>query len=159
MDILTPKGQETLRQEKKAIRLFQENFRGFDFVETPKDKPADIDGLIAKDSTLLAGVEVKCRNMTAHDLANRYKRRWLVTADKLDRGVRTCKSLGIDFRGFLYLVPDNMLMIVPIWSYRDGWLADVELDYTETQATVNGGTAIRVNAYIDTSKAKIVADL
>lgn len=159
MDVLTPKGRQTLMQEKKAIRLFTENFRGFDFIETPKDKPADIDGFITKESTVLSGVEVKCRNMTAKELVDRYNRRWLVTADKIERGVRTCKSLGVDFRGFLYLVPDNMLLVVPIWSYTNGWITDMELDYTETQATVNGGTAIRINAYIDTSKAKIIAEL
>ena len=111
MDVLTPKGRETLKQEKEAIRLFMESFRGFEFIETPKDKPADIDGFIVKENTVLSGVEVKCRYMTSDVLVNKYKNQWLITSDKLDRGVRVCESLGIDFRGFLYLVPDKMLLI------------------------------------------------
>lgn len=136
-----------------------ESFRGFEFVETPKDKPADIDGFIVKENTVLSGVEVKCRNMTSDELVNKYKNQWLITSDKLDRGVRVCESLGIDFRGFLYLVPDKMLLIVPIFTYKDGWVAEVDYDFTETQATVNGGTARRLNAYVDVSKAKIIAAL
>lgn len=158
MDILTPKGQETLKHEREAIRLFTENFRDFGFVETPKDRPADIDGFITKGA-IVSGVEVKCRNMTAYALKTVHNNRWLITADKLDRGIAICRSLGVDFRGFLYLVPDRILYIVPIWHYEKGFVADVEIDRTETQATVNGGTALRLNAYVDVSKATCVAEL
>lgn len=159
MDILTPKGQETLRQERKAIALFLESFPGFEFFETPKDTPADIDGIITRGTTLISGVEVKCRNMTVDELSKKYKYQWLVTADKLDRGVNACERLGIDFRGFLYLVPDNALFIVPIYSYKEGWLVEPDYEITKTQATVNGGIAERLNAYIDVSKAKVIAGL
>lgn len=141
------------------MTLFRATFRGFDFIETPKHLPADIDGLIVRDGTLIAGAEVKCRNMTIDELKNTYSNRWLVTADKVDRGVAVCKSLGIDFRGFLYLVPNKMLLIVPIWSYEKGYVADIEYEQTKTQATVNGGIALRLNAYIDVSGAKAVAQV
>ena len=159
MDILTPKGQETLAQEREAISLFLQSFPGFEFIETPKDTPADIDGFITKNGTIISGVEVKCRNMTVDVLDTKYKYQWLVTADKLDRGVSVCERLGTDFRGFLYLVPDKMLFIVPIFSYKDGWLIEPEYEMTKTQATVNGGIAERLNAYIDVSKAKVIASL
>lgn len=159
MDILTPKGLETLAQEKEAISLFLQSFPGFEFIETPKDTPADIDGFITRDGTIISGVEVKCRNMTADELASKYQHQWLVTAHKLDRCVALCKRLGADFRGFLYLVPDKMLFIVPIFSYKDGWLIEPEYEMTKTQATVNGGIAERLNAYIDVSKAKVIASL
>lgn len=108
---------------------------------------------------MISGVEVKCRTMTAEDLAKKYNYQWLVTADKLERGVGTCERLGIDFRGFLYLVPNDMLFIVPIFSYMNGWVPNIEYDVTETQKTVNGGTATRLNAYIDVSKATVIAGL
>ena len=147
-----------------AIRLFTESFPGFDFIESPKDRPADIDGFVVQlhpgnsTGTLICGVEVKCRNMTVDQLRGEYNNRWLVTADKIDRGVAICKGLGIDFRGFLYLVPNKMLLIVPIWSYEKGYVADIEYEQTQTQATVNGGLAMRLNAYIDTGKAKVIAE-
>ena len=159
MDILTPKGQETLAQERDAINLFLQSFPGFEFFETPKDTPADIDGVIVKNGTMISGVEVKCRTMTVRELKERFNMQWLVTADKLDRGVSACERLGIDFRGFLYLVPDKMLIIVPIFSYKNGWLIEPEYDITKTQATVNGGMAERLNAYIDVSNAKFIAAL
>lgn len=146
-------------QERSAILLFLENFPDFAYAETPKDTPACIDGIITKDGVMVSGVEVKCRNMTASDLKNKHDNKWLVTADKLDRGVSVCKRIGIDYRGLLYLVPDNMLLIVPIFSYKNGWLVEPEYDITKTQATVNGGIAERLNAYVDVSKAKVIAHL
>lgn len=141
------------------MALFLQSFPGFEFIETPKHTPADIDGIITKDGVMVSGVEVKCRNITVDDLANRYNNQWLVTADKLDRGVSACERLGIDFRGFLYLVPNKMLFIVPIFSYKDGWLVEPDYEITKTQASVNGGIAERLNAYVDVSKAKVVAAL
>ncbi len=154
MDILTPKGRETIKQEKEAIALFLDAFPSYSFCETPKDRPADIDGLIHHNGVLVSGVEIKCREMRYDTLMGRFEGRWLVTQDKVDRGITMCRNLGIDFRGFLYLVPDQMLIMVPIWSYDRGLIADIDLAHTETQATVNGGKALRLNAYIDVRKAK-----
>lgn len=136
-------------QEQEAIRLFEDSFREFSFIETPKDRPADIDGFIIRSpATLVSAVEVKCRNMTMDTFTNQYGKKWLITADKVDRCVNISKSLGIDFRGFLYLVPEKTLLIVPIWSYEKGYVCQIDREVTETQATVNGGFAWRENAYI-----------
>jgi hypothetical protein len=97
--------------------------------------------------------------MTASELKNKYDNKWLVTADKLDRGAGLCNRMGIDYRAFLYLVPDSILLIVPIFSYKEGWLVEPEYEITKTQATVNGGIAERLNAYVDVSKATVVANL
>lgn len=159
MDILTPKGQLTLVQERNAVRIFTENFHPYQFTETPKDKPADIDGIISIYGKMIAGVEVKCRNMKMDTLTNEFGKKWLITADKVDRCVNTCKSLGIDFRGFLYLVPEKILIIVPIWSYDNGFVSPIEREHTKTQTTVNGGTIIRENAYIHLQNVKVVREV
>lgn len=148
--------------------MFTENFPGFNFVETPKNKPSDIDGFIYREDDpiieygsgcLISGVEVKCRNMTAAELREKYENRWLITADKVDRGISLCRGLGIDFRGFLYLVPEKLLYIVPLWHYDGTPAADIILDRTLTQATVNGGMAMRLNAYVDVGKAVVIAEI
>ena len=139
--------------------MFTTSFPAFNFIETPKDQPADIDGFIVRDDVVISGVEVKCRNMTSLELRERFGNKWLITADKLDRGVAVCKRLCVDFRGFLYLVPDKVLIIVPIFSMAGGWLVEPEYDYSETQKTVNGGLAQRLNAYIDVTGAKAIAEL
>lgn len=159
MDILTPKGQQTRRQEEKALTLFRETFRGFDFIETPKDTPADIDGIITSNGRMISCVEVKCRNMTMDTLVKEFGKKWLITADKIDRCVNIASSLGIDFRGFLYLVPEKMLLIVPIWSYDKGYTCRIDREVTETQATVNGGTALRENAYIHLEKVTAIREV
>lgn len=143
-------------QEKAAIQSFLEKYRDFDFIETPKDEPADIDGFIIKGGTIVSGVEVKCRMMTCDHLMHDYKGRWLITYDKIERGIAVCRSLGVDFRGFLYLVPDKTLLIVKLWDHKTGKTADMDLEETRTQATVNGGSIIRLNSYVSVAGATVV---
>jgi hypothetical protein len=159
MDILTQKGQQTRRQEEKALTLFRETFPGFEFIETPKDTPADIDGIIVSNGKMVSCAEVKCRNMTMDVLVREFGKKWLVTADKIDRCVNIASSLGIDFRGFLYLVPEKILLIVPIWSYENGYTCRIDRETTSTQATVNGGTALRENAYIHLEKVTAIREV
>lgn len=156
MDILTPKGQITVQQEKDAIRSFLERYPDYSYVETPKDQPADIDGFICKGTTMISGVEVKCRMMSYHDLMNKYKAQWLITYDKIERGIAVCRSLGVDFRGFLYLVPEQILLVVRIWDCKTGETVGMEIEETRTQATVNGGSIVRLNAYVDVSHATVI---
>lgn len=143
-------------QEQDAIQSFLGKFPSFDFIETPKDQPADIDGFIVKGGTIISGVEVKCRMMTYPDLMSKFAGMWLVTYDKIERGIDICRSLGIDFRGFLYLVPDKTLLIVKLWDYKTGVTAGMELEESRTQATVNGGSIVRLNAYVDVRDATVV---
>ena len=156
MDILTPKGQETVLQEQLALTLFTQRYPDFGVVETPKDKPADIDGFIVRDGTIISGVEVKCRMMSYHDLMNKFNSEWLITYDKIERGIAICRSLGIDFRGFLYLVPEQILIIVKIWDYKTREDCIMKIEETRTQATVNGGSIVRLNAYVDVSNATVI---
>lgn len=139
-----------------AVGLFTRTFPDFGFLETPKDRPALIDGFIHQGGVLLSGVEVKCRNLTTSDLKHKFNNRWLITHEKVEQGIGICEKLGIDYRGFLYLVPDDLLLIVPIWVYGKGIVCDMELDATKTQATVNGGQALRLNAFIDVSNARVI---
>jgi len=143
-------------QEQDAIQIFLGKYPDFDFIETPKDKPADIDGFIVKGGTIISGVEIKCRMMTDHDLMNAFSGKWLITHDKIERGIAICRSLGIDFRGFLYLVLDKRLLIVKLWDCETGETAGMELEESRTQATVNGGSIVRLNAYVDVRNAAVV---
>ena len=156
MDILTPKGMVTRMQEQDAIQSFLGRYPSFDFIETPKDEPADIDGFVVRGGTLLSGVEVKCRMMTHKELMGKFAGLWLITYDKIERGIALCRSLGIDFRGFLYLVPDKTLVIVKLWDHKTGATAGMELEESRTQATVNGGSIVRLNAYVDVRDATVI---
>ena len=145
-------------QERAAIQSFLERYRDFDFVETPKDEPADIDGFICKGTTMISGVEVKCRMMSYQDLMNKFDSEWLITYDKIERGISICRSLCIDFRGFLYLVPEQILIIVKIWDHKTREDCITRIEETRTQATVNGGSIVRLNAYVDVSNGTIIRE-
>lgn len=141
-----------------AIQSFLGRYRDFDFIETPKDEPADIDGFIIRNGTLVSGVEVKCRMMTLEDLRGKYDNQWLITYDKIERGINVCRSLGVDFRGFLYLVPSRTLLIVKLWDHKTRYMAKMDLDESRTQATVNGGSIVRLNAYVDMHDATVIRE-
>lgn len=147
MDILTPKGEETLRQELRAVELLQKKFP-VQYVHTPKNKPASVDAVLVKDSEIVAVVETKCRQMTLFDLTHKFEGDWLITWDKVVAARDVALSLRVPFVGLLYLVPDDLLLVQKITDPDGEWTVGMRIKETATQRTVNGGTAVRYNAYI-----------
>jgi hypothetical protein len=79
---------------------------------------------------------------------------WLITFDKIEAGRYVGQALGVSYIGFLYLIPDDLLITQQI-SDKDGhWTCDYRLDTTETQETINGGLITRLNAYINLDNAQ-----
>jgi hypothetical protein len=156
MDILTEKGQETKRQEDAAIVLWHDRYPNLRYIETPKDKPASVDGLIVKNGVIQAVVETKCRQCSVIEFTVTWESRWLVTAEKIKKGASIARELCVPFVGFLYLPEAKILMHKTLWHPDKGWVAALEEKETRTQATVNGGSVIRLNAFIDMSDAKTI---
>lgn len=155
LDVNTDKGQRTREEEKEAISIFHQNFPTFQFIDTPKKKPAKVDGIIIdKKGFISAVVEVKCRNMTREQLDNEFNCEWLVTHEKVAFGAVCAEMLCVPLKGFLYLVPEKTLLIKTLYDPNSGYLASMHVEDTRTQATVNGGTANRKNAFILMSDAK-----
>jgi hypothetical protein len=157
LDILTPKGQESKRQEDRAIALWYKVYPELRYCETPKDKPAAIDALIVKDDQIQAVVETKCRpqlNMTIFALE--HKSRWLVTDEKIRKAQQIAEALQVPFVGFLYMPETDALFFETLWHPNKGWTVDIQVKETQTQATINGGKIVRKNAYIDMSRAKLI---
>lgn len=155
LDIDTPRGVMSKHYEEIALRKFLSHFSDSEIVLTPKDKPATIDALISKNGIAVAGVEVKTRNMTLEQLHN-WDDEWLVTFDKLDKGRVLCQQLGIDFYGFLYLIPEDALLYKRISDETGEWKAQFRTDKTLTQATINGGSIERINAFINMAGAGLL---
>lgn len=153
MDILTAKGQETVEQEQQAIRIFEENYYFHRFIHTAKNKPIAFDGMVVEGNDLQAIVEVKCRQMTESEFRTRFEAEWLVTYDKILRCAEAAKVIGVPLVGWLYLVPDKVLLMKTIADDK-GNIIDLKTEETKTQATVNGGSATRLNAFINMSAAK-----
>lgn len=156
MDILTDKGQKTVEQELRAIEIFWQHNPALSYRHTPKDKPAIVDAIITKDDEVTALVETKCRNVLYEDfLEHPFKKEWLITKSKVDSAVTVARALCVPLRGFLYLVPSDILLVVKITDSRGRPIADKRVESTRTQRTVNGGSIVRENYFIDMSRARI----
>lgn len=150
LDILTPKGQQTLVDEDRAAALWETHNPGFRYCRTPKDSACSVDALLVDRSGMLkAVVEAKCRyGLTEEKFQSAFKAEWLVTMDKLTRGALVAQQLCVPYYGFLYLVDEGVLLTQKIADDRGQFAVPFRCDHTLTQRTVNGGEVVRANAYI-----------
>jgi hypothetical protein len=154
LDVNTPKGQESLEHELRSIQLWNSHYTDFTYIHTPKNGAALVDAIIAdNDTNVVAVVEQKSRNMTLEQL-QKWDYEWLITFDKIEAGRYVASSLGVPFIGFLYLIPDDLLLTLQLSNSEGKWTCDYRTQTSETQETINGGTITRLNAYIDMSNAK-----
>lgn len=157
LDVLSIKGQQSVRDEVMAVSLFTSKFQQYQYVETPKHQPADVDALLMMDNQLRQVIETKCRyDCDIEKFMGRYAGEWLVTWDKIEKAKNLAKQLRIGLTGFLYLVPSKTLLVQKITDETGLLLVSMRLETTETQATINGGSAIRTNAYINMKKAMVI---
>ena len=153
LDINTPRGQESRRQEHDAVALWQGCNPGWAYAPTDKDSPCPVDGILINGNGIAALVETKCRIVDERAFFNDFKGEWLVTFAKLEKGKQLAHGLGIPLVGFLYLVPSQVLLVRKL--AEDGeFIVPMRIDNTITQATINGGAATRCNAYIDMTGTK-----
>jgi Holliday junction resolvase len=154
LDVNSPKGQESLEHELRAVELWQHHYSEFTYVHTPKSGSALVDAVIVdNDTNVVAVVEQKSRNMSLDQL-QKWDMEWLVTYAKIEAGRTTAHALGVPFVGFLYLIPDDLLITKQLANNKGEWTCSFRKDFTETQETINGGKIVRENAYIDLTEAK-----
>lgn len=157
LDILTEKGQRSVAQVGEAVRIWNAHFPAIQYVRTNEASPADIDAIMVKTGVVEAIVETKCRdNLTLDTFRSTFRSEWLVTYDKIERGVVAAKAMAVPFVGFLYLVTEKALLFQTIWRPKTGYCIPFRVHKTETQATTNGGLALRDNAYLDMSTARVL---
>lgn len=158
MDILSAKGQATLPDEQRAKDIFLLNYPKYRYVETPKDRPADVDAFLVLDNDIKAIIETKCRyDCDLVKFRGSYGNEWLVTFDKLEKARTIARSLCVKVIGFLYLKQSDVLLVQEIVNADGLYVPSIRLDSTTTQATINGGTATRTNAYIKMDEAKLLS--
>ena len=155
MDILTEKGQASLRYEREMLdrirhSICAEHKKGSYIFETDKDMDAKVDGMIVKDDQVTGIFESKCRDMSMMELINYGS--WLITFDKIMDGKRLSEMLRVPYLGFLYLIKDKIVMYWKITDSKGNFLFDFDVRNTRTQKTINGGSIIRTNAYLPFKK-------
>lgn len=150
LDVLSENGQLAVKQSRRALELL-----GCKYVETKQDTTSDIDGFFLNDANeVIACYEIKSRNNSLDDLENKFNDEWLITYDKIIKGAVIAKALQIPFYGVLYLVKDDTTLLIKIAGSNGEFIPNIRIERTKTQATCNGGTANRVNAYINMRSAK-----
>jgi hypothetical protein len=158
VDILTEKGRVSLNDEQTLAKWLEKNF-SLKYIQTPKDTPALVDAIVTnKNSSELLGVaETKCRYDIAslEQFQTNYKNEWLVTWSKVNNAINIATSMGVPCVGFLYLVKPRVLLTQKLSDNTGRLAVDVRLSTTSTQATINGGIALRTNAFINMAGAKI----
>ena len=157
LDVLSPKGQQSIRDEVHAVQLFNSKYSDYRYVETPKGMPADVDALLMHGNQLRQVIETKCRyDCDITKFMGSYKGEWLVTWEKIEKAKNLAKQLCIGLTGFLYLVPSKTLLVQKITDETGRLLVPMRLETTETQATINGGRALRTNAFISMKNAVVI---
>jgi hypothetical protein len=158
MDILTPRGLQTLEDEHKAARIWTGHYPAYQYVMTPKEEPAVVDAVLVKDKIVVAVVETKCRyDMTIQDLMSHRNGEWLVTHEKLLKARQVGLGLGVPLVGFLYMVQDKVLLVQKLTDTDGNFVVEMRLEETTTQQTVNGGIVTRRNAFIKMHNASVYA--
>ena len=153
LDISTPKGQQSLREEQQCLNALALIHNDCSFIQTPKDEPSDIDGIIARNGVMVAAFETKSRKCNINQM-KQWNNEWLITYEKILKGCEIARRLKIKFYGFLFLVEEPVLLSVLISDKHGNIVPTVRIERTTTQRTVNGGEIKRTNAYIDLSNAK-----
>lgn len=158
LDIDTERGQATLAQEKEAYSIFEARFPSFLVLHTDKTKPEPFDGWIVRDGKVTSIVETKCRvDVSFGEFVTRYHNKWLVTEAKLQTIANyiVASDTPVPLYGFLYF-PDSKALLIKKIIEKSGEITARELKHTNTQATVNGGIAHRLNAFIPMNDAMLL---
>jgi hypothetical protein len=149
LDITTPKGQVSLKDEQIVARWFNRK-EGYIYAQTPKHSPAKVDAVLVKGDTIIGLAETKCRyGVPLSKLRTAWHNEWLVTWEKVESGLKMAEQLCVPLFGFLYLVDDDVLLIANLSK------AEIRQEFTETQETINGGKIVRENGFIPMENARI----
>tara|TARA_Y100001963_G_scaffold159460_1_gene263226 strand:+ start:6184 stop:6753 length:570 start_codon:yes stop_codon:yes gene_type:complete len=176
IDAMSPRGLVAVEWARKGLQTWIKSNPQYCYMETKQDRYADLDAIIGKPDGSWADkhigdkvdarclwigseveevMEIKSRfDVTEEKFFNDWAGKWLVTYDKLKRCYDTAYSLRANLTGLLVLVDSKICYHKLLAEYNKDtggleWRIKFEVMTTETQKTINGGTALRENAYID----------
>lgn len=115
---------------------------------------ADVDAIAIRDGQLQAIMEVKSREMNLDQL--RRFGSYLITFEKLLKLRAVAAALRVPGLIVVSLLKDKQIVYWKVCDVEGHFLIALEGKITETQATCNGGTAHRYNAYLSLEDMKIL---
>lgn len=155
LDVTTPRGKQSLADELAAAELFEKRYPRLRYAHTDKDTSAKIDAVLIADGNQIKGIVLtSCRyNCSLATFETKWDWEWMLTWRKLAIGAQLSKKMAAPLIGFLYIVRDQLLLTNKLYDHA-GWNVPLRTEYTETQKTINGGTIVRLNAFIKMDNAK-----
>lgn len=154
LDINSEKGKQTLVDEREMHEEL-EKILGGKILETDKSRPAKIDGLHYIDNTLQMIFEAKCRYDMDFELLNR-RGSLLITKQKVDDGKNLSRLLQVPYVVIVYLVKTKTIVAWKLTNDFGDDLFEYESKNFQTQRTVNGGQANRMNSFLPVKFMQII---
>ena len=137
--------EEADRHEETAFDYLLKRYN-WNIITTPQF--ALIDGVAYMNHEITHIIEFKSR-YESWDSMMHYGT-YLISWDKIQNGMTMAKMMRVPFILIVYLVQSDMVLGVEL-ATEDGTLAipDIEVKETRTQRSIEGGSVMRKNAYID----------
>ena len=152
LDCLTARGRAFVAAQQATARRLAEVW-GASLVETPEGTAARVDALFARDNVLVGLAEIKVRSLTLARLEAFGD--YLVTEDKLLAGAALSAALRVPF-----VLAVRLSDAIVWWRVTDATGRRViqwQARETVTQASCNGGAALRRNAYLPLDSLERIA--
>jgi hypothetical protein len=146
LDTHTEKGRQHREQETRLEQFLKHSYPQLDFLHTDPDKPAALDLLVLSGRIPSAVAEIKCRNNPMEYFEERGS--LLITDHKRLMLGEVSKAFHVPGYVILYSIPDDDIRVSIVTDRTGLFCYHSPTATTQTQATCNGGTAERLNAYL-----------
>jgi len=104
------------------------------------------DRLFVRDNKAVCIAEIKNRNMSLSQLQSFDS--YLISYEKIDRGIALSSHLHVPFFLFVYLIESDDIVYWKISNETGKEICNYTVERTKTKADCTGGSAVRENAYI-----------
>lgn len=160
LDVFTARGREAdaVAQAMARALAAQWGYRWQRTRDTPATATAGarwaaVDGVFTCAGRVVAVAECKARTYSRTRLQRDHGDTYLISLSKLERGRDVAALLNVPFVLCAYLRPDATVYWWRVAHPDGSWARPLATARTRTQATVNGGTAWRENAYLPLTAA------
>lgn len=158
LNVNTKKGREAEESIRNAILQMKTHHSTFAWF--PAHNHFSIDGFVIEGNDITAIFEGKARQAAYKEGKMEYGGRaytdYLVTTEKLNKGIELAKQMGVNFYLIVLLCHSNHLLIFEVYNIRENKVLPFQSKRTRTKAGINGGSAVRENAYIEIKHAKVL---
>ena len=147
LDVLTSKGRANEVHNDRCMEIVKGYFDFLNLTLQKLPTAHTADGLFRCNQRPFILLEVKSRhNFTEHFFRTQYGEKWLVTDKKIRANITMASRHNIPFLGAMNIVDSRVVLLKTIFDREIA--PGIDVRFTKTQATINGGEIFRDNAYI-----------